>query len=73
MAGVDRHQRKLDDLADIRGEKMRTKLIANAGMVLTNGEIYGTEIFLAEGLQAQDFYEITMAQYDAITQENPTA
>lgn len=27
-------------------------------MVLTNGEIYGSEIYLAEGVDASSFYEI---------------
>ena len=44
----------------------RTKLTANAGMVLTNGEIYGTEIFLAEGMSADGFFEISRTEYEAM-------
>ena len=44
----------------------RTKIIASTGMILTNGEIYGKEIFLAEGASASDYHEITRAEYDAI-------
>lgn len=45
----------------------RQILIANDGMVLTDGEIYGKEIYLAEGMRADMFYEITQAEYDEIT------
>ena len=51
---------------------MRTSIKARDGMVLTNGEIYGTEIFLADGLKAEDFHEITRAEYDALIAEAET-
>ena len=37
----------------------RQILIANKGMVLTDGETYGKKIYLAEGESADKFYEIT--------------
>ena len=37
----------------------RKVLYAREGMILTNGEIYGTKIFLANGMDGKDFYEIT--------------
>lgn len=47
---------------------MRTKvtLYADDGKVLTNGEIYGKQINLAEGLSSDGFYEITEAEYEEI-------
>lgn len=45
---------------------MRTSIKASEGMILTNGEIYGTEIFLAEGMSKEDFHEITKAEYEEI-------
>ncbi len=49
---------------------MTTRLIlyADDGKVLTNGEIFGKEVFLAEGLNAEGFYEITEAEYESILQ-----
>lgn len=44
----------------------RRILIAHEGMILTNGEVYGTQIFLAEGVDASAFYEITREEYEAI-------
>ena len=48
---------------------MRQPLIASEGHILTNGEIYCKRIYLAEGMDASAFYEITVAEYDAIIQE----
>ena len=45
----------------------RIVLYADEGKgVLTNGEIYGKQIFLAEDAIAEAFYEITDAEYEQI-------
>ncbi len=46
--------------------KERTILYAEEGMILTDGEIYGCEIFLAEGMTSENFREIPEAEYAAI-------
>ncbi|MBE6584698.1 MAG: hypothetical protein E7649_06975 [Ruminococcaceae bacterium] len=46
--------------------KIRKILYADEGKVLTDGEIYGSMIYLAEGQSADDFYEISMEEYAAI-------
>ena len=45
---------------------MRASIKAKEGYILTNGEIYGTEIFLAEGINAEAFYEIPQEAYEAL-------
>lgn len=46
--------------------KQRTALYAEEGHVLTDGEVYGTVLFLAEGKSANDYWEITAEEYDEI-------
>lgn len=52
---------------------MRDKpIVASEGMILTDGAIYGTKIFLAEGRDSADFYEISLEEYERIMeQEGP--
>lgn len=54
--------------------KTRQILYAEEGMVLTDGVIYGTVIYLADGKNASDFWEITKDEYELIlkTQDLPT-
>ena len=40
----------------------RIKLIASDGMMLTNGEVIGKEVFLGTGDSADNWYEITEAE-----------
>lgn len=59
----------------IEGDNMKERIVLTAkeGMILTNGKIYGTEIFLAEGLKADDFREIPIEEYKTATQtETPS-
>ena len=46
--------------------KIRKVLYADKGKVLTDGTIYGTTINLAEGRNADDFYEISTEEYSLI-------
>lgn len=45
----------------------RVRLIAKDGEIYTNGETYGTDITLAEGLDGKDYYLITYEAYKKIT------
>ena len=50
---------------------MTTRIIlyAEEGKVLTNGEIYGKTIYLAEGLDESGFYEISDEEYEKLMAE----
>ena len=51
----------------------RIKLTASEGYVLTNGEAYGTEIYLGIHDSADNWHEITEAEYEEIIEEENTA
>ena len=46
---------------------MRNVITATNGHILTDGKIYGTVIYLAEGIDGTGFYEITEEEYAALT------
>ena len=47
----------------------RMKMVATDGMVLTNGETYGREVFICTGDSPDNWYEITVAAYEKILAE----
>lgn len=49
--------------------RIRNVLYADKGKVLTDGTIYGTTIYLAEGRSADEFYEISAEEYAAIMEK----
>jgi hypothetical protein len=44
----------------------RKVIYASEGKILTNGEIYGKQIHLAEGVSEDSFYEISEEEYNAL-------
>ena len=46
--------------------KIMTTLYADEGMILTDGENFGTTISLAEGQTAENYIEITKEEYQEI-------
>ena len=46
--------------------KTRKIIYADDGKILTNGEIYGKQIFLADGVSEDDFYEISEEEYEVL-------
>ena len=53
--------------------RTRTVLYADEGTVLTNGTDYGTIIWLAEGVDPNSYHAISVAEYEAIMQEQSEA
>lgn len=51
---------------------MRTVITATDGHILTNGEIYGKTLYLAEGADASSFYEITEEEYERLMANEET-
>ena len=43
--------------------KTRQIIYADEGKILTNGEVYGKIIYLADGVSAEDYREITDKEY----------
>jgi hypothetical protein len=52
---------------------MRDYIEAREGYVLTDGDIYGKRIYLAEGVDKTAFKEITEEEYNAIQEEQTAA
>ena len=50
-----------------------TKLTASKGMILTNGQAYGKEIYLGCNDSPDNWYEITEAEYEAIISQESEA
>ena len=48
---------------------MRETITATEGHILTNGEIYGSEIYLGDGVSADQFHEIALEEYQAMFEE----
>ena len=51
----------------------RTVLTASEGYVLTDGEIYGTKIYLAAGMSPEAFREISLEEYEQRMKEQEEA
>lgn len=49
--------------------KVRNILYADEGKILTDGTIYGKEVFLEVGRATSEFYEITESEYEKILEE----
>lgn len=49
--------------------KQRVILYAEEGKILTNGEEYGKQIFLADDALTSQYYEISEAEYEEIERQ----
>ena len=53
--------------------KQRIIIYADEGKILTDGKEYGKQIYLAEGVSPDSFYEITDAEYAEIEEKERLA
>lgn len=53
--------------------KKRTIIYADEGKILTDGKEYGKQIYLAEGVSPENFYEITEQEYAEIEERERLA
>ena len=51
----------------------RIKLTASEGMILTDGENYGKEVYLAEDAEQSLWYEITQEEYEKLVEDTEDA
>ena len=49
--------------------KTRITLYADEGKILTNGNVYGKVIHLAEDMDSSEFWEISDSEYESIMAE----
>jgi hypothetical protein len=49
--------------------KTRIILYADEGKILTDGEIYGSTVYLSEERNPSDFYEITEKEYNEVLEK----
>ena len=49
--------------------KTRIILYADEGKILTDGEIYGSTVYLSEERSPSDFYEITEKEYNEVLEK----
>ena len=47
----------------------RLMMVATDGMILTNGETYGREVYLGSGDSPDNWYEIPLAEYEKRMEE----
>jgi hypothetical protein len=52
---------------------MAKTIRASEGHILTNGTVYGSVIYLAEGMDGADFCEITLGEYNAVLEGEDAA